>query len=203
MIKLKLPIWMDKGEVVKLKNVLFKFWEHLETWLKFPISQFDIDTCDERFLWLFAYQRDVKRLINEPISLFRKRIKYAFINAQDSGSVAGFVQIFERLGIGSVQVLERQAAHDWDVILLRVSDNQINQNHELLTEIIRQYGRTCRRYFFEIVYIQKVHFNCGNFNNNCRYNGSTFEFKRTHITNIILNVGGFDEKKSYNGVKLS
>lgn len=201
MIKLNLPIWMNKGEVEKLKNALFKFWEKLETWLTFPLAQFDIDICDERFLWLFAYQRDIKRLINEPVSLFRKRIKYAFINAQDSGSVAGFVRIFERLDIGSVQILERQAGYDWDVIILRISDSQINQNHDLLAEIIRQYGRTCRRYFFEIVYIQKLHFNCGNFGNDSNYNGATFEFNRTHDTKIILNVGGYSESKSYNGAK--
>lgn len=203
MIKVNLPIWLNKGEVVKLKNALVKFWEKLESWLMFPIAQFDPETCDERLLFLFAYQRDVKRLNNEPVSLFRKRIKYAFINAQESGSVVGFKKIFERLEIGAVQILERQSGYDWDVIILRISDNQINQNHELLAEIIRQYGRTCRRYFFEIVYVQKLHFNCGNFNNNSNYNGAKFEFKRTHETEIILNVGGFYESKSYNGVKHS
>jgi hypothetical protein len=199
MIKLKLPIWLNKGEVVKLKNALFKFWEKLEAWLNFPLVQFDIETCDDRLLFLFAYQRDIKRLTDEPNSLFRKRIKHAFINAQDSASVAGFVRIFERLGIGSVQVLERQNGYDWDVIILRITDNQISQNSELLTELIRQYGRTCRRYFFEIIYVQKVRFKCGNFDNNAHYSGAVFEHKRTHETKIILNIGGFGEVKSYNG----
>ncbi|WP_392551243.1 hypothetical protein RHO14_07030 [Orbus wheelerorum] len=171
MIKVNLPIWLNKGEVIKFKNALVKFWEKLEECLLFPIKQSDPETCDERLLFLFAYQRDIKRLSNEPLSLFRKRIKYAFINAQDSASVIGFKNIFMRLGIGTVEILERQKGYDWDVIILRVSDSQLSQNQTLINEIVRQYGRTCRRYNFEIIVVGRAFYNCGEFGNVTSYNG--------------------------------
>lgn len=198
-LKIKLPVWMNKGDPARLANAAVKHWETMYQWLKFPIMQFDPLTCDERLLFLYAYQRDVGRLNSEPLSLYRKRIKYAYVNAADSGSVIGFKNIFERLGIGTVQILERQSGYDWDVIILRLSDNQLTNNRELLTDIIRQYGRTCRRYFFEIVHVQPMRFKCGNFINNQHYNGSNFDFKRTYTTKLILNTGGFSELKEFYG----
>ena len=200
-LKIKLPVWMNRGEPLKLAQSAVKYWESIYQWLKFPILQFDPITCDERLLFLYAFQRDVKRLNNESLELYRKRIKHAFANACDSGSVVGFKNIFERLEIGTVQILERQHGYDWDVIILRLSDNQLTNNRELLTEIIRQYGRTCRRYFFEIVHVQPTRFKCGNFNNNQHYSGSTFDFKRLHESKIILRAGGFSELKEFYGVQ--
>ena len=198
-LKIKLPIWMSKGDPARLASAAVKHWEKMYQWLKFPIMQFDPLTCDERLLFLYAYQRDVRRLNSEPLSLYRKRIKYAYANAADSGSVIGFKNIFERLEIGAVQILERQNGYDWDVIILRLSDSQLTNNRELLADIIRQYGRTCRRYFFEIVHVQPMRFKCGNFNNNQHYNGSNFDFKRTYTTQLILNAGGFSELKNFYG----
>ncbi len=54
-------------------------------------------------------------------------MKYAFINAKDSGSVAGFIAIFERLGIGNVLIKERQPHIDWDVIILVLNDEQLTR----------------------------------------------------------------------------
>ncbi|EOF6267785.1 hypothetical protein ACK1GW_005077, partial [Salmonella enterica] len=68
----------------------------------------------------------------ESLSLYRKRVKYAFINAQDAGSVAGFKAIFERLEIGFVEIQERQPGIDWDIILLRLTDSQVSDNTALL-----------------------------------------------------------------------
>ena len=200
-LQIKLPIWMNRGEPLKLANAAVQYWERMHKWLQFPILQFDPLTCDARLLFLYAYQRDIQRLNNEPLSLYRKRIKYAHSNAADSGSVVGFKNIFERLEIGAVQILERQHGYDWDVIILRLSDNQLTNNRELLTEIIRQYGRTCRRYYFEIVHTQPIRFSCGEFNNNQRYNGSKFDFKRTHMSAVIVSVGGFGEIKTLRGTK--
>lgn len=198
-LKIKLPVWMNQGDPARLANAAVQHWENIYQWLKFPVMQFDPLTCDERILFLYAYQRDVKRLNRESLSLYRKRIKHAYANAADSGSVIGFKNIFERLGIGTVQILERQPGYDWDVIILRLSDNQLTKNRELLADIIRQYGRTCRRYFYEIVHVQPMRFKCGDFNNNQHYNGSKFDFKRTHATQIIVNAGGFSELKSFYG----
>jgi hypothetical protein len=88
-------------------------------------------------------------------------VSYAFINAQQAGEVAGFIAIFERLGIGYVELLERQEGLDWDVITVRVTDSQVADNSDLLLEIIRKYGRTCRRYQFEVITTQELHINIG------------------------------------------
>ena len=57
-------------------------------------------------------------------------------------------RFFERLGVGYVEIVERQPDRDWDVIELRLSESQLSKNPELLRVIAQQYGRTCRRYEF-------------------------------------------------------
>lgn len=148
---LALPSWMNRGELDKLLTASKKFWAGIAEWVTWPLQQFDPLTCAEPLLNLLAYDRDIARFNGEPLALFRKRVAYAFINAQDAGSVSGFIAIFARLGIGYVELLERQPGIDWDVIIVRVSDSQISDNADLLLQIIRQYGRTCRRYQFEVI----------------------------------------------------
>lgn len=148
---LKLPSWMDRGEPAKLLRACVTFWVRVNEWIRWPLQQFDALTCAEPLLNLLAWERDIARFNGEPLSLFRRRVSFAFLNARDAGEVAGFIAIFERLGIGYVELLERQPDIDWDVIIIRVTDGQIAGNGELLLQIIRQYGRTCRRYQFEII----------------------------------------------------
>lgn len=151
MAGMALPFWMSKGEPGKLLAVMRRFWAEVYGWITWPVNQFDPLVCPESLLNLLAYDRDITRFDSEPLELFRKRVAYAFINARDAGSVAGFIAIFERLGIGKVELLERQDGQDWDVIIARVTDSQIADNSDLLLEIIRKYGRTCRRYRFEVI----------------------------------------------------
>lgn len=151
MAGMALPFWMSKGEPGKLLAVMRRFWAEVYGWIAWPVNQFDPLVCPEPLLNLLAYDRDITRFDSEPLELFRKRVAYAFINASDAGSVAGFIAIFERLGIGKVELLERQDGQDWDVIIARVTDSQIADNSDLLLEIIRKYGRTCRRYRFEVI----------------------------------------------------
>ncbi|MDS1913618.1 hypothetical protein QSI79_09940 [Enterobacter asburiae] len=146
-----LPSWMNKGEPLKLLKTARTFWAEVYSWITWPLRQFDPLTCIEPVLNLIAYDRDITRFSGEPLSLFRKRVAYAFINARDAGSVDGFINIFQRLGIGYVELVERQAGIDWDVIMVRVTDSQIADNTQLMIQIIRQYGRTCRRYQFEVI----------------------------------------------------
>lgn len=148
---IKLPSWLDRGDVVRLKNTFIRFWGKVHGWVMWPLTQTDPLTCAESILNLMAWQYDIARFDGEPLTLYRKRVKYAFINAQDAGSVAGFKAIFERLEIGYVEIQERQPDSDWDIILLRLTDNQISENTALLNQIIRQYGRTCRRYHLQII----------------------------------------------------
>ncbi|EMO6748194.1 hypothetical protein RJO26_000917 [Enterobacter hormaechei] len=148
---MSLPSWMNKGEPLALLRTARTYWAEVYSWITWPLRQFDPLTCTEPVLNLIAYDRDISRFSGEPLSLFRKRVAYAFINARDAGSVEGFINIFERLGIGYVELVERQQDIDWDVIMVRVTDSQIADNTQLMIQIIRQYGRTCRRYQFEVI----------------------------------------------------
>jgi hypothetical protein len=148
MIKLSLPFWLDGPQLAKLKAAAQSWWEKVEGWLQWPLLQMDADTCHLTVLDLLAWQRDIGRFKDEPESLYRLRVKFAFINAVDAGSTAGLKRILQRLGVGYVEINERLPDRDWDVVLLRLSDSQLSQNPELMRVLIQQYGRTCRRYDF-------------------------------------------------------
>lgn len=148
MIRLKLPFWLDGPELAKLKAAAQTWWEKVEGWLQWPLLQMDAETCHLTVLDLLAWQRDINRFKDEPESLYRLRVKFAFINAVDAGSTAGLKRILHRLGVGYVEIEERLEGRDWDVVLLRLSDSQLSDNPELLRVLIQQYGRTCRRYDF-------------------------------------------------------
>ncbi|BAP41290.1 putative uncharacterized protein [Pseudomonas sp. StFLB209] len=146
MIKLELPFWLDGAEATKLKAAAQAWWDRAEAWMTWPLLQLDPETCHPQILDLLAWQRDISRFRGEPLSLYRLRVKYAFANAKDAGSTVGFKRIFQRLGIGDVQILERQHNRDWDVVQLLLSDQQLSDYPMLLDLIVNQYGRTCRRY---------------------------------------------------------
>jgi hypothetical protein len=148
MIKLNLPFWLDGTELRKLKAASQAWWEQVEGWLQWPLRQMDAETCHATVLDLLAWQRDISRFKDEPESLYRLRVKYAFVNAVDAGSTAGLKRILHRLGVGYVEIDERMPDRDWDVVQLRLSDSQLSQNPELMRVLIQQYGRTCRRYDF-------------------------------------------------------
>ncbi|WP_458736805.1 phage tail protein [Pseudomonas chlororaphis] len=148
MIRLKLPFWLDGPELAKLKAAAQTWWEKVEGWLQWPLLQMDAETCHLTVLELLAWQRDINHFKDEPESLYRLRVKFAFINAVDAGSTAGLKRILHRLGVGYVEIEERLEGRDWDVVLLRLSDSQLSENPELLRVLIQQYGRTCRRYDF-------------------------------------------------------
>ena len=147
-----LPMWEKKGpNNNSLKNAFGMWWDKAEGWIKTPLNQMDAETCSGALLKYLAYQKDVTRFTDEPEDLFRKRVKYAEQNAMDAGSKAGFIQIFDRLGIGYLEMLEREDEIDWDVISLSLNDSQIAGNIDLLSYIIQQYGRTCRRYELTVI----------------------------------------------------
>lgn len=146
MIKLELPFWLDGAEATKLKAAAQAWWDRAEAWMTWPLLQMDPETCHVQILDLLAWQRDISRYRGEPLSLYRLRVKYAFANAKDAGSTAGFKRIFQRLGIGALEIRERQPDRDWDVVQLLLSDEQLSDFSTLLDIIVDQYGRTCRRY---------------------------------------------------------
>lgn len=151
MINIKLVFWFTAEESSKLIKAAKTWWERAESWIRWPLTQMDALTASIGIVNLLAYQRDIQRFPNEPETLYRKRVKYALINAKDAGSKVGFIAIFERLGIGYVELEERIDEVDWDVITLRLSDSQLSENTALLDLIIQKYGRTCRRYRLEVI----------------------------------------------------
>lgn len=156
MIKLDLPFWLAGAELTKLKAAATSWWAKVEGWLRWPLLQMDPDTCHLTILNLLAWQRDIARFKGEPEALYRLRVKHAFVNAVDAGSVAGFKRIMQRLGVGYVRIEERLPDRDWDVVQLHLSDSQLSENPELLSLIVQYYGRTCRRYEFVSISIVSV-----------------------------------------------
>ncbi|WP_028115878.1 phage tail protein [Ferrimonas senticii] len=155
----KAPWWMDGETLPKdpkepafLVRGLRQFWQQVKHWLLWPLTQANPLTCNERLLNLIGWERAVPRLTDEPLSLYRMRVHYAWQNFRDSGSAIGFKQIFERLGLGVVTIKERQPNTDWDVITIELNDSVISENQPLIANIIQLYGRTCRRYRFEVFY---------------------------------------------------
>lgn len=151
MLKLKLPFWLEGVELSKLRDAAQAWWIRVESWMNWPLLQLDAETCHLTVLDLLAWQRDIQRFQGEPESLYRKRVKYAFINAVDAGSTAGTVRIFQRLGVGYVEIEERFDSENWDVIRLYLTDGQLSANPVLLRVLMQQYGRTCRRYEFATI----------------------------------------------------
>ncbi|MDR2305710.1 MAG: phage tail protein [Paucimonas sp.] len=148
MSPLKLPFWLAGPELTRLKDAAQAWWGKVIEWLRWPLLQMDAEQCHLTILDLLAWQRDITRYRDEPESLYRLRVKHAFINAVDAGSTAGLKRILRRLGVGYIEIDERLADRDWDVVLLRLSDSQLSESPELLRVLIQQYGRTCRRYDF-------------------------------------------------------
>jgi hypothetical protein len=149
--KLSLPAWMSRGEVGKIAAAAYAWFSLLVSYALWPLQQLDPMTCTEQCLNLVAWQRDISRFPQEPLALYRLRVTHAYANAVDSGSVAGFNRIFQRLGIGYIEIAERMDGLDWDVINITMSDTQLAENESLLEVLIQHYGRTCRRYGWNII----------------------------------------------------
>lgn len=150
--RFELPVWLKHGpEVSKLSSAFSSYWGKMEGWLKTPINQTNAENCHVAVLQLLAYQRDVDRFANEPEKLFRKRVAFAVQNAQSAGCSHGFKEIFERFGLPLLGQIERDSDKEWDVITLWLGDSTLTKDPELGQYIVRQYGRTCRRYEFLLV----------------------------------------------------
>src|SRR5690606_20093304 len=145
-MKIELPFWLSGPEISKLRRAAEAWWARATGWLQWPLQQVDPETCHPSILDLLAWQRDITRFKGEPESLYRLRVKYAFINSLDASTTAGLKRVLQRLGIGYVEIEERIEGRDWVVVLLHLTDSQLSANPDLLRILVHQYGRTCRRY---------------------------------------------------------
>lgn len=150
MLKIELPFWMNKGELKKLNLAAQGFWETVELWMRISLSKFDLMTCDLIIVDHIAWERKISQLDGEIESIYRKRVQFAFVNAQDAGMNRGIYNIFERLGIPVYDVKERQPGRDWDVVTIEMNDELLSGNKELINLLIQTYGATCRRYEYSV-----------------------------------------------------
>lgn len=150
MINIELPTWLQSEDINRLKNAAQAFWVTVTSWVEFPLTQFNELDVSVFVLNLLAWERGIERVPNEPLSLYRDRVRFALVNAQDAGSVVGLIRIFERLGVNIINVRERIDGLDFDIVSIDVEDTQLAENANLMNAVIRSYGRTCRRYQFTV-----------------------------------------------------
>ncbi len=148
---IQLTFWQKgtktKADAQAMGDFINGWWEQCRTWTEFPLQVYDLSTAPLFIVDLKAWERDIERYTGEPETLYRNRVQYAYENAKDAGTKAGFERIWQRLELGNVEVQERIDGEDWDVVLVTVPAQQIADNPELLRLLIESYGRTCRRYY--------------------------------------------------------
>lgn len=144
-----LSFWMNGAESTKLGKAAHAWFSMLGKAAAWSLDNRDPMTCDERTLNLLAWERCVRRYPSEPERLYRLRVTHAYANARDSGQTAGWGRIFERLELGGLSLAERVPGQDWDRVGIIADDSQFPDQQNVLEIIIDDYGRTCRRYYFD------------------------------------------------------
>jgi hypothetical protein len=144
--KIKLTFWQGLGNLKAYAAFLNIWFAQVKAWLLFPVNQFDVDQAHIAIVDLWAWERNIERFNSEPEWLYRRRVRHAYQNARDAGTVIGFKRIWERMELGFLELDERLEGRDWDIVELTVTESTIAEQPELLDIIIEKYGRTCRRY---------------------------------------------------------
>ena len=144
-----LPFWMDGEEARKICRAARAFFQRLGEAAIWPARQCNPLECTPEVLDIIAWQRCVTRYPGEPERLYRLRVAHAYANARDAGQTAGWARIFERLELGDVTLRERVPGQDWDRVGILADDSQFPDQQNVLEIIVEDYGRTCRRYYFE------------------------------------------------------
>ena len=142
-----LPVWLKGQDATALAKVAEFYWQKIESDLMWALSQIDETKAALPILDLIAWERDIKRLDNEAVELYTLRIKHAVANSKDAGYGIGMERIFKRLGFGYIEINERVPGFDWDMVEIAMVEDEFSHRQDLVKELIRQYGRTCRRYF--------------------------------------------------------
>ncbi len=162
-----LPFWEEGAENSKLGRAAHAWFSLLARAASWGIMSKDPMTCDETALDLLAWERNVKRYGGEPERLYRLRVNYAYENGRDAGLVSGWKRIFKRLELvkdeGGLELLERMPGQDWDIVGIVVDDSAFPDLQNVLEIIIKEYGRSCRRYRFISRITQPLAVRCGTF----------------------------------------
>lgn len=144
---IELPSWLDGLAAKALANVAKTYWQAVEGYLFWWLEQLDEENASLPILDLLAWERGINRLDGESVELYSLRIKHAVANSEDAGHTIGMERIFKRLGFGYIEINERVPNFDWDMVEVSLIEDEFADNQLLVEELIKQYGRTCRRYF--------------------------------------------------------
>lgn len=149
----KMPYWLARpaSELDKLRKGMVRFWQRFVGMLQFPGQQLDPMTADLEIVHLLAWERDIEQIPSESELIYRTRVKYALPFAKGAGSKVGWLDMFKKLGMPWVTIDERFSEVDWDVVDLQLLDSDIGNNQSLINQILRQYGRTTRRYQYTTI----------------------------------------------------
>lgn len=143
----ELPTWLQGKNATALAAAASIYWQQVESYLLWWIEQLDETQSALPILDLLAWERGINRLDGESVEIYSLRIKHAVANSEDAGFGIGMERIFKRLGFGYIEINERVDGFDWDMVEIAMIEDEFSENQELVKELIRQYGRTCRRYF--------------------------------------------------------
>ncbi len=143
-----MPHWLARpgSELDKLRRAAVSYWQKLESMLAWPAAQLDPMTAELALVHLLAWERNITPIPGEQEQMFRLRVKYALTFAKGAGSTRGWLNMFNKLGFSWVAISERESVINWDLVTLQITDADLAGNSRLLLELMRQYGRTCRRY---------------------------------------------------------
>lgn len=148
---IELPTWLTGVNSVTLTNAANEYWKQVESYLLWWLEQMHNQTDALPILDLLAWERGIERLPDENVELYSKRVKHGIANSKDAGSTIGMERIFKRLGFGYVEFNERIPGFDWDMIEIAMIESEFSGKQDLVNSIIKQYGRTCRRYFLSAI----------------------------------------------------
>ena len=149
---IKFKYWMGRGELAKFSNALRNYWLRVDEALRMPLKKHDPMTAPIGIVRLMAWERDIEPLEREDEVIFRIRVANAYSFARHGGETAGFKNMFGKLGVDWVKIHEREDPEQWDVVTIETADSDLAQKNWLMNAMIRQYGRTCRRYQFNVTY---------------------------------------------------
>ena len=144
--ELKLPFWMNGPHAATLVRAARRWWLDVGDWAAFPL-------------------RHIARVPKEVDRMYRLRVDHAYRNAVDSGQIAGWQRIFERLEIPLKGLEERIKGQDWDIIGVYLDDHVLSAFQNVIEWIVDDYGRTCRRYHLVSRYRHDVNVRIGTFGN--------------------------------------
>lgn len=172
---INLKWWMGHGELAKLARAFTNYWQIVQRALEFPLQKHDAKTAPIAIVDLLAWQRDVQRLEKEPEFIYRARVANAYSFARNGGETLGFKNMFAALGIDWCVIHERNDPVDWDVVTVETKSNDIANNGYLMDALIRKYGRTCRRYQFNVSFPENLTIKHGQFAHSQQIYYSTLE----------------------------